>query len=351
MILQYLAVVFISLALLPSCATKEKTTSSESELDSSSNEVDEAPEEDSSTTVSRSSRLFVQSVSNNNLTPYTVNKRDAADVAQDISSSLKKPSLKNIHKMIALMAMKRISGASYGSVSAVAKKVVSLEIEKSISRDIPPNAYLELALVTFQKKQYSMTEYYLEKLAKFKKPKLKAAALTIRGMIEQSDGRLPEAVDYWNKALKLVSSYVPARLNLGFYALKYGDFSTAKKYLSGMNDYYALTGYMQAVRQSSPANAQSLCRRILGKKKNYKPALFSCALNVAQGKGKLKKAKADLQKIAKTRGEPSEIDEKAYLVIGKIDRKLRKQEMEKRSKSKAKKTAAPEQAPAAPATK
>ena len=47
-----------------------------------------------------------------------------------------------------------------------------------------------------------MTEYYLEKLGKFKKPKLKAAAFTIRGMIEQSDGRLPEAVDYWNKALK-----------------------------------------------------------------------------------------------------------------------------------------------------
>ena len=123
-------------------------------------------------------------------------------------------------------------------------------------------------------------------------------------MIEQSDGRLPEAVDYWNKALKLVSSYVPARLNLGFYALKYGDFSTAKKYLSGMNDYYALTGYMQAVRQSSPSSANSLCGRILSKKKDYKPAMFSCALNTAQGKGDLKKAKTELQKIAKTRGAP-----------------------------------------------
>ena len=80
-----------------------------------------------------------------------MNKRDAADAAQDISSSLKKPSLRDIHKMIALMSMKRISGASYGSVVSVAKKMVSLEIEKSISRDIPPNAYLELALSSFQK--------------------------------------------------------------------------------------------------------------------------------------------------------------------------------------------------------
>jgi tetratricopeptide (TPR) repeat protein len=272
-------------------------------------------------------------------------------VAQDISSSLKKPSLRDLHKMIALMAMKRISGASYGSVVSVAKKMVSLEIEKSISRDIPSNAYLELALTSFQKKQYSMTEYYLEKLEKFKKPKLKAASLTIRGMIEQSDGRLPEAVDYWNRALKVVSTYIPARLNLGFYALKYGDFQTAKKYLSGMNDYFALTGYMQAVRQASPSNAQSLCRRILGKKRGYKPALFSCALNTAQGKGDLKKAKSDLQKIAKTRGGPSEIDEKAYLVIAKIERKLRKQEMEKRAQAKPKKSAAPEQTPATPATK
>ena len=100
MILQYLAVAFISLTLLQSCAKEEKNTSSESEINSTSNEVDEAPEEDSSTSVSKSSRVFVQSVSNNKLTPYTVNRRDAADVAQDISSSLKKPSLKNIHKMM-----------------------------------------------------------------------------------------------------------------------------------------------------------------------------------------------------------------------------------------------------------
>ena len=105
---------------------------------------------------------------------------------------------------------------------------------------------------------------------------------------------------------------------------------------------------MQAVRQSSPSSANSLCGRILSKKKDYKPAMFSCALNTAQGKGDLKKAKTELQKIAKTRGAPSEIDEKAYLVIGKIDRKLRKQEMEKKSKAKAKKAATPKQAPAAP---
>ena len=58
MILQYLAVVFISITLIQSCATKEKKTSAESELNSSSNEADEPAEEDSSTTVSKSSRLL-----------------------------------------------------------------------------------------------------------------------------------------------------------------------------------------------------------------------------------------------------------------------------------------------------
>ena len=106
MILQYLAVVFISITLIQSCATKEEKTSVESELNSSSDEVDEPAGEDSSTTVSKSSRVFVQSVSNNKLTPYTVNKRDAADAAQDISSSLKKPSLRDIHKIDCSMAMK-----------------------------------------------------------------------------------------------------------------------------------------------------------------------------------------------------------------------------------------------------
>ena len=56
--------------------------------------------------------------------------------------------------MIALMAMKRISGASYGSVVSIAKKMVTLEIEKSISRDIPANAYLELTLSAFKKTVY-----------------------------------------------------------------------------------------------------------------------------------------------------------------------------------------------------
>ena len=167
--------------------------------------------------------------------------------------------------------------------------MMSLEIEKDISRDIPVNGYLELALTAVQKKQYNLTEYYLEKVERSKKTRMKAAALTIRGIMSVEDNKLPEAIDYWNRAVKAYPNYVPARLNLGFYALKYGDFKGAKKFLSGINNYYVLTGYMQAIRQSDPQAAASLCKRILSKKSKYKPALYSCALNTAQGKGDLKK--------------------------------------------------------------
>ena len=326
---------------------RKKKVKQNTEISSSNEDIENSSDDDSATVVSKSSRLLIQSISNNPLTPFTVNRRDAADAAQEISSSLKKPSIKDKYKMIALMAMKRISGASYGSVVSIAKKMVTLEIEKSISRDIPANAYLELTLSAFQKKKYTMAEYYMDKLEKYKKPKIKAAILTIRGMIAQDDGKLPEAVDYWNRALKLKANYTPAKLNLGFYALKFGDFKTAKKNLSGMNDYFSLTGYMQATRQSSPADAQSLCRRILQKKKNYKPALVSCALNVGQGQGDLKKSKQQLQNATKVRGGPSQIDEKAYRAIEKIDRKLRKMEMEQRSKAQTKKQATPAQNPSA----
>ena len=182
----------------------------------------------------------------------------------------------------------------YGSVTSIAKKMVSLELEK-----VSPVIYRFWLFGTrsfFQKKQFTMTEYYLEKLQKTKDNRIKASAFTIRGMMNEMDGNLPEAIEEWNKALKLYPKYIPAKLNIGFYALKYGDFNTAKKYLSGMNDYFSLTGYMQASRQSSPSDTKRLCSRILSKKSNYKPAMLSCALNIAQGEGDLKKAIDSLRK-------------------------------------------------------
>ena len=68
-------------------------------------------------------------------------------------------------------------------------------------------------------------------------------------MIELRADRLPEAVYYWNQALKHDKDYRAAKLNLGFYALKYGDAATAVRMLSNIRaDWFVNTGLAQAYR-------------------------------------------------------------------------------------------------------
>jgi hypothetical protein len=152
-------------------------------------------------------------------------------------------------------------------------------------------------------------------------------------MIAMIDGRLPEAVALWNDAINLRKDYEPARLNIGFTALRYGDYKTAKAMLSGLSDdFFVTTGMIQVERLAdNPKDAAQLCASVLEKKRNYKPALFSCALNEYQGLGNLAKARAELEEIAKTDGGPSAIDERAYLVIGKLERELREQQAKERA--------------------
>ena len=77
---------------------------------------------------------------------------------------------------------------------------------------------------------------------------------------------------------------------------------------------------MQAERLSDrPKKVESMCERILDKNSKYKPALFSCALNTYQGLQKLDQAKKELEKVAQVEGPPVEIDEKAFLAIGKVE--------------------------------
>ncbi len=152
------------------------------------------------------------------------------------------------------------------------------------------------------------------------------------------DGRLPEAVSLWNDAINLRKDYEPARLNIGFTALRYGDYKTAKAMLSGLpDDFFVTTGMIQIERLAdNPKDAAQLCASVLEKRKNYKPALFSCALNEYQGLGNLQKARTELEEIAKTDGGPTSIDERAYLVIGKLEKELREQQAKERAAAAAK---------------
>ncbi len=277
--------------------------------------------------VSSNYQTLTYSLSNNSLTSKTINLGKAKDLASDLEGKLASPSAKDRKDLIALMAAKRLAGEGVGPVFQVAKKLMIVEMRDDIRHEMPEVAQLELALASIHSRQFPMAEHWIEKLMDSKNDKTKAAAITARGMIAMIDGRLPEAVALWNDAINVRKDYEPARLNIGFIALRYGDYKTAKVMLSGIpEDFFTLTGQVQIERLAdNPKEAAQICTNLLEKKKNYKPALFSCALNEYQGLGNLTKARAELEEVAKTDGGPTTIDEKAYLIIGKIEKEQREQ--------------------------
>ena len=364
--LKHLALAF-SLAGLSACQTNSESKSGAGASESGGSAGGEEKKgggEGEEQYVSGNYVTLTYSLSNNSQTSKAIQISAAKELASDLEGKLSSPSAKDKKELIALMAAKRLSGDGISAVFAVAKKLMIVEMRDDIRHQMPDVGQLELALASIHSKQFPMAEHWIDKLMASKNDKTKAAALTARGMIAMLDNRLPEAVAYWNEAIAIRRDYEPARLNIGFTALRFGDARTAKAMLTGLpEDYFVQTGLMQAERLlDNPKEVQSLCESILSKRKNYKPALFSCALNEYQGLGNFAKARTQLEEVAKLDGGPTTIDEKAYLIIGKLEREQREQQLAKDKAAAASKAAAtpapaagakpaPGAAPAAPPAK
>src|SRR6185437_9766343 len=121
------------------------------------------------------------------------------------------------------------------------------------------------------------------------------------GVIALHDDRVPEAVLYFKEALKAVSNYKPALLNLGFAALKGGDLGAAKSALGGMqNDWFVQYGLITVARlEGNEGNANDLCESVLKKQPGHGGALFNCGLFEYQNKHNIAKAKEYLNRAGK----------------------------------------------------
>lgn len=311
----------ICLGIFSSCATKPKKIS----VSTLSEDQEEDEQEDSNSAeisgLSANTRTLTYSFGNNPLSSKRVKLSAVRSISSSLASRLRNPTSKQKNELVTLMALKRLEGQSYASIVNIARKLILNELRVDIARKIPDSAKLELALSAISKRNFSMADHWLNEVAKSKDSRIRASALTGKGMIELLSNRLPEAIYYWNLALKSYDRFAPARLNIAFYALKYGDFQTAKSMLSNMrDDWYALTGLLQAERLGgNPKRTESLCAQVREIKKKYKPALFSCALNTLQGLGDAQKARKQLEEVAQIEGPPSSIDEKAFVIIGKME--------------------------------
>ena len=311
-----------------SCAgTSGRKNAAGSEISRSSSSNDNAVAEVlDSGGVSGSDRIYTFSLSNSPLSSQQFSRAKAKDQVNKLVREIKSSKGNTQKEHVALMTVQRMAGSDLNTVFETAKRIALNEMKIDIAREMPEGAILELALASIVSANYSMADHWLNELMGSKDKKMRAAERTARGIIELRSGRLPEAVFNWNEALGFYQNYEPARLNIGFFALKYGDFQTAKKMLGPLKtDYFTMTGLMQAERLADRAKkVDAMCEQIIKSQPKYKPALFSCALNTYQGLGNLAKARTELEKVAQVGGPPVEIDEKSFLAIGKLEAQLKK---------------------------
>lgn len=315
--------------LLAACATGSGDKKQDYDSPGSSDSGSGGDDEDTDLAVSSTLNTVVFSNANNPLSLHTVNKDKAQDLVKDLNNSLKKPTFKDRKELIALLSVKAVAGFGIDNMLDTAQTLVNLEMSRDIRRDLPEMAKIQIILSAIRTRNFAMAEHFIALLSESKNRKVRSFLSLSEGFIAYLEDRVPEAVFFWTEALKHQSDYAPAKLNLAFVALRYGDHVSAKRLLDGMDrDTFALTGMIIAERIAGNGSAvNSLCSKVSSK--DYKPAMFSCALHKFEGEKKYDEAIKLLQDVVKEKPSAPALDEAAYKVIARIeDEKKRSKERE-----------------------
>lgn len=321
-------------ALIGACSSTSDKKTATMEEGSRQSDFDTASQ--SALGLSGRTNTLTTSITDNKMTSKTVDNQKVARIAEKLKSASASRGAQAYGELIAYLAIDRLNGGSLQSGFSIAKQIVTIEMQKDIRRTLPEISQLDLALTSIKVRKLSMAEYWLNQVAKSKRPLLRAAELNARGIIALIDNRLPEAVDYWNQALRFKSDYEPARLNLGFMALTYGDFSTARKMLYGINaDWFVSSGIIQAERlANNTKKVKSLCDDFKERSARTKPVLLSCALNTYQGLGDANGAIGELNALLGISGGPEGVDKTARQLLDRIkSEQSREAELARRQKA------------------
>jgi len=298
---------------LPGCATSEKKPAGNDEVSSAGGkEKSEGPAEASASRVT-----LTNSLSNNPLTSATI----ASGKAEQEAERYRSGNAKDKRTVEGQVSAERLARKGLGDVLGSAKRLAEIEMEKGASNTISSEVKLELALAAMQAKNFAFAEYLLQELVESKNAKVKAGAYNAMGVIALHDDRVPEAVYDFKEALKAVSNYKPALLNLGFAALKGGDLSTTKQALSGLqNDWFVQYALISVARlEGNDSHAAELCDRVLKKEPAHIAALFNCALFEYQNRHNVAKAKEYLNRASRSKGGETGWSERSFMLISQID--------------------------------
>ncbi len=214
---------------------------------------------------------------------------------------------KSSQDMEPLLVASRLSGKNYDAIIGIAQKIADLEISKGINNEVKDEVKLEIALCALKERKYLQAEFFLEEILNSKNSLVRASALNVLGVISLIDGKEPEAVNYFNRSLKEKIDYLPAKMNLGFLSLKYGQLEKAKNLIENIDDsWFVNSGKIILSRHLDQADqASHLCSDVLKKKPNHKLSLFNCGLLEFQNLKQKKKAFSLISKALKINGGPT----------------------------------------------
>lgn len=287
-----------------SCAGGDKQPSST--LDSDANEEEFLGDDGDQLSPPSLDSGIVYSLSNNPLTSRLIKRNQAKKLAESLRKDIadsKNPAKRELEYLI---AADRFARTPMSEIVQTAKRLVSMELTKGINSDISDSVKLELALAGIQARNYAFAELFLDDISKSKDPLIRAAVANAYGVIALVDDRIPEAVKSFREALRAKPGYDASQLNLGFIALQYGNFEFAKKMLNGVQgDWFADSGSLVAARLTQDAKTtESLCQKLLARKKPHKPTLFNCGVHQWQSNRNIEKARELMDKALGMKGGP-----------------------------------------------
>ena len=281
--------------------------------------VKSSPVEKSVSSYSAEEKTLTQSFSNNPFTSRTINRQAAANIAEKSSAGFKEG---NVNAGVAYIAASRLAGKSLPENISAARQLIDQIVKKEgVQRDLPDVVELELAIHAVSTGKLAFAEHISDRLLKSKNVKVRAGINNLIGIVALRLNKIPEAVYSFKQSLKEDNTYVAAKLNLGFLALRGGDFGLARSMLNDMSDdWFVKSGVLVIDRMSGGADqALKLCTEVLAKKPNHKPTLFNCGLNELQAKKNFKGARDYMNKVMKYEGGDPNWNDRAARITGEID--------------------------------
>lgn len=310
-------------ALLVSCESGKKPESrSRSERLSSSPSRASVPE------ISGNQGLFTYSFRNDPMQSPRVNRVQAETLIAQLEGRAK-----SLDDLSALLAAQGLANSSVRDLLGTGRKIAGQVLKRSIQAKVPETIRLTMAISAMHARNFDLAEFYLADLKSAKNPRIRAAIANVQGVIFLNDGRLPEAMTEWRKALKALPSFLPARLNLGFVALKYGDTNLAGKTLPSQNaDWYVQSGRLVTARFRGAANqTDRLCKQILSQKPRHKPTVYNCGVYQLEERKNFAEARKLISTALKLPGGGEEWEEAAYKLLTVIETKEQEILLKKRA--------------------